>query len=867
MERTKSILNVSAEDANVFLEAYWCEILGNNREDDYAFDAADFRIRLNGDPKLQFYRCKKCGKVTAHNCQNRCASVKCSGMLEEYDPSVKLTTNHYAKLYQSEQMKPLYIKEHTAQLSRQQQTVYQEAFVNKKINALSCSTTFEMGVDVGSLETVYMRDVPPSPANYVQRAGRAGRARHSAAFVLTYAKLSSHDFTFYQHPTDMISGKIKAPIFEIENKKVVYRHIYAVALADFFAVHPEVYNHNNATVFLNGDGYQKLKDFLTRKPSYLLELLQKSIPQALHNIMGIDTWEWTEHLIGENGVLEIAVTDFQNTVLEYQKQLDRFRRLKDDKGASDCSFQLRAYRMADEDHAGQRKIIDFLVRSNVLPKYGFPVDTAEMMTQLSTSGNDNSLQLVRDLQMAIAEYAPGSQVIADGKMYTSRYIRKLPKSTSWENGFFCQCPDCQQPNFTKLLSTAGKECVSCHTLIKKRNWHKTLEPRLGFIAESDPKPVPMKRPEREYKSDDYYVGDTSCNIINKQLFESNGQRVEVESTTNDTLVVVVSTDYMICPICGYATEGSAFFKIPHHTAAGYKCSLKEKPKEQYYLSHDFKTDVVKLTFMTLAAGDYTQMLSVMYALLEGVSRQLGIERTDIKGTLFSEDKKGYRVFSVILYDAVAGGAGHVRRLVTNDGKVLNSVIEKAIEVCDSCDCDGSCYKCLRNYYNQKIHHLLDRSVAATFLKQWRNLAVATNTESSADVLDMGNGEQRGSTCQKGSRALIIPEYPENERMTSSEALAELADPGNGLSEETNEKLRRIIDMIAEDDEKNACMDIEMPLNNGEGVRPDVIWPQQKIALFTEAGQYEQLSEYDWTSFLLDEHFVPEELLQCINEKE
>ena len=104
-------------------------------------------------------------------------------------------------------------------------------------------------------------------------------------------------------------------------------------------------------------------------------------------------------------------------------------------------------------------------------------------------------------------------------------------------------------------------------------------------------------------------------------------------------------------------------------------------------------------------------------------------------------------------------------------------------------------------------------------------------------------------------------------MTSSEALAELADPGNGLSEETNEKLQRIIDMIAEDDKKNACMDIEMPLNNGEGVRPDVIWPQQKVALFTEAGQYEQLSEYDWTSFLLDEHFVPEELLQCINEKE
>ena len=84
--------------------------------------------------------------------------------------------NHYARLYSSSHSEPLYIKEHTAQLAKDQQTRYQEAFVQKKINALSCSTTFEMGVDVGSLETVYMRDVPPSPSNYVQRAGRAGRA-------------------------------------------------------------------------------------------------------------------------------------------------------------------------------------------------------------------------------------------------------------------------------------------------------------------------------------------------------------------------------------------------------------------------------------------------------------------------------------------------------------------------------------------------------------------------------------------------------------------------------------------------------------------------------------------------------------------
>ena len=871
-ERIKRALNISAKDANDFLESYWSAILGNTEDADYSFEATDFNIRLNGDPNLKFYRCKKCGKITAHNCLNHCASVKCSGMLEPYDPAEKLATNHYAKLYQSENMKPLYIKEHTAQLSRDQQTTYQKAFVDKKLNALSCSTTFEMGVDVGSLETVYMRDVPPSPANYVQRAGRAGRSKDSAAFVMTYAKLSSHDFTFYQHPTDMISGKIKAPVFELENKKVVYRHIYAVALADFFADHQEVYNSNNATVFLNKNGYDLFKTYLQEKPERLLQRLKKSIPENIHAMMGIDTWEWVEHLTGEDGVLNIAVNDYLDTLKEYEKKLKEYSDNNKFEEAGKCNSQLRRFRMAEEDNAGKRNLIEFLVRSNVLPKYGFPVDTVEMLTRIAVGGNgDKDLRLIRDLQMAVAEYAPGSQVVADGKMYTSRYIRKLPKKddNSWEIGHFSICPnqDCKQENFTKEDISQGRECVSCHKKIPEKSWRQTLEPRMGFIADLKTEEVPLKRPEREYKSEDYYVGDTSRNQIGKWVFEANGHKVEVESTTNDTLAVIVKAEYAVCQVCGYATEGTAEFKIPHKTAFGYNCKCSKKPTKTFHLSHDFKTDVAKLTFINAAASDKNRMRSVMYALLEGVSRQLGIERTDIKGTLFNEVKGGYQIYSIVLYDAVAGGAGHVRRLVTDDGKVLNTVIEKAIAICEGCDCDGSCYKCLRNYYNQKYHKQIDRMEAATFLKEWQNLVTATNTESSADMLGMSNSEQQGSTCQKGSRALVIPEYPEYDRMTSSEALAELADPGNGLSEETNEKLQRIIDMIAEDGKKNACMDIEMPLNNGGSVRPDIIWPQQKVALFTAADQYEQLSSYDWTSFLLDEHFVPEELLQCINEKE
>ena len=69
-------------------------------------------------------------------------------------------------------------------------------------------------------------------------------------------------------------------------------------------------------------------------------------------------------------------------------------------------------------------------------------------------------------------------------------------------------------------------------------------------------------------------------------------------------------------------------------------------------------------------------------------------------------------------DAVAGGAGHVRRIVTADGQAFQRVLAKAISVVDNCDCDSSCYRCLRNYYNQKIHDTLNRNQASAFLHQW-----------------------------------------------------------------------------------------------------------------------------------------------------
>ena len=242
--------------------------------------------------------------------------------------------------------------------------------------------------------------------------------------------------------------------------------------------------------------------------------------------------------------------------------------------------------------------------------------------------------------MAIAEYAPGSEIVADGKLYKSRYIRRGAGNAAgggWETGAYADCPGCGQRNFTKEFIPRGesRECVSCRKGILQRKWHTTIEPRLGFQAEGEGQPVPLHRPERGYKTDDYYIGDPHRNIINRRRFSVNGHELLLESTANDSLVVVSREAYRVCPRCGYATDG--VFPDKHKNGKGFNCESEVKDAKEYYLSHDFKTDVVKLTFVDDRAYDKSLMYSVMYALLEGLSRQMGIERNDIKGCLHYSD--------------------------------------------------------------------------------------------------------------------------------------------------------------------------------------------------------------------------------------
>ena len=102
---------------------------------------------------------------------------------------------------------------------------------NRFLPVLFCSPTMELGVDIAALNAVHMRNVPPTPANYAQRGGRAGRSGQ-AALVITYASSQSpHDQYFFQQPKAMVHGEVRAPILELANRDLIDSHLQAAWLS------------------------------------------------------------------------------------------------------------------------------------------------------------------------------------------------------------------------------------------------------------------------------------------------------------------------------------------------------------------------------------------------------------------------------------------------------------------------------------------------------------------------------------------------------------------------------------------------------------------------------------------------------------
>ena len=669
------------------------------------------------NPQDDIYVCNKCGKVSYYSIGGKCQQFKCDGEYRKIKAREFQEVPYYKDLYSDNRIIPMVAKEHTAQLSKAAAGKYQEDFEKGKINVLSCSTTFEMGVDVGELEATFLRNVPPETANYIQRAGRAGRRTSSAAFAVTFARRNSHDLNFFNRPEEIISGKIKAPYIETNNDKIASRHINSVVFAWFFNKHPEYFGDVKRLVGINSEdgALTILIEQLEERPPELLDALHFILGDYLSSKMGVDSWSFVDKLVGSEGSFSLAIEKRKAELQQLDEIQLMYSKLRKFSAAENVKKLYNTY--------AQERCINFLASTGVLPKYGFPVDVVDM-TITSNSIEAKSIELSRDLKMAISEFAPPTSIVANGRVWRSYALNTVPKK-GWPEQHYYECPKCHriapaEESYMGIeeedITGSGKDCI-CGEQMNRR---KFITPIFGFSTSWDDKPklVGDEKPKKYYSTRTQFWGiDKLDSHQEQQRIEKNviinEKEIPIVYTPNGKLTVInrgrTGQGLFICKVCGYVDEVSPQKK--HKNKYGKECINTNLSRLS--LGHSFNSDILKIELPHHPHAKYSfeqQWYSLLYALLEGASCFLDIDRNDINGCLNYENGNT----SIILYDESAGGAGNVKRIAINLEKVLLEAKERVSGIC-GCSEDTSCYGCLRNYGNQFEHEKLIRGAAFEYL--------------------------------------------------------------------------------------------------------------------------------------------------------
>lgn len=693
-----------------------------------------------------WFICDRCGTIVPTSVKGVCPTFNCNGKLEAIDHTRRkeITNNHYRHLYTNILPEKMKAQEHTAQLTADSASKIQQKFKDGEINILSCSTTFELGVDLGELEAIFLQNVPPEPANYIQRAGRAGRRLSAAGFILTFAQLRSHDLSYFKEPEKMVEGRIRPPAIEINNEKIISRHLYSIVLASFFKQFPDYFGIVESFFkleSLENSGTEKLKEYINARPESISKSLKRVIPQDMYSLINIENWGWVDNLVGSDGALTIADEKIRDEYSElnkyYKNKGEELKGIIDLGGNKAKESQLTHDRNWADDRMKtlqKKQLIDFLASNIVIPKYGFPVDVVDLSV-LSHIPASKEIQLERDLRMAISEFAPGSQVVANGYIWESAGL-KLVKDRTWQIYWYAVCPTCKRFYIQKETINDTPPSISCsiHGNISRQEVHKFIKPIFGFVTSKDyePQKPAESRPKREFTTRPYFF---NYKEPDEKEFSIGRFKINCRYSSDGELAVVCKgrkgTGFWICFTCGSAFSERQ--KGKHKTPYGLDCS--SPLRGPLHLGHTFKTDVISISFnnpyidenyikgifglFNIEINDKLSesfWFSLLYAILEGVSDALGIKRQDIDGCLYPSEEG----IMLILFDNVPGGAGHVKRLM--DYENLNEVLRSALYRVKNCSCgpETSCYGCLRNYQNQFCHEQLKRGLVLEFLNS--NLA-------------------------------------------------------------------------------------------------------------------------------------------------
>lgn len=628
----------------------------------------------------------------------------------------------------------LWAEEHSAQLSPAENARLQDLFREGMRNILSSTTTLELGIDIGGLSAVLMGNLPPGKANYLQRAGRAGRRADGSSAVLCFARPTPYEREVFLDFRRYLERELRRPTVFLDRAAIARRHTHAWLLGEFFQSHWHSHAYAGAMtaygkmgpfagmpepLYWRNDTKPELPDADTRSladqfvtflgtiasSTTLLENLRRLWSQCpeLEAILNLSPAACTSVIADIRGSFTTAVNDWRADV---QLLTDAWREVPTipppgtslsalKAQANAIYFQLRTLH--------QLTVIESLADSRVLPRYGFPIGVSRLRVQVierdERTGRyqlrqEDQFRLERDSMMALREYAPGSQLLVGGKIITSRGLLKhwtgaVVASESWglrgrfkrtNRGHFDYSVTSEAPAMPP--QTAPGEQVFEGFLIF---------PKTGFCTAANDPPRHGSDFERVGQVEPYTLAFGIPSECDSPLIGFGGIPGCVATYRHGGELLVVNggdkgLGFAICQKCGYAEsewrgnqqgrvnlpKGFEWHTPLNSTGRGgqprFCWSNDEAPAwRSHHLAARQTTHLLKLDFASCGQALTEALLATLgQALRLAAAEVLELDSREIMSLKPVHDAQTGALSSVILYESLAGGAGHLAELSHRD---------------------------------------------------------------------------------------------------------------------------------------------------------------------------------------------------------
>lgn len=676
-----------------------------------------------------------------------------------YKPLKQEPNKYFQRFYQTNfhDIKPIEGREHTGQINSEKRKQREEEFREGKIGALFCSPTMELGIDISDLSIVHMRNVPPSPANYAQRSGRAGRSGQAALVLVYCSNFSAHDRHYFKNSTQMVAGTVTAPRIDLINQELLLSHLHASILTrrslsslnnsigelvdktnlETLPLKQEIIDtlkisdDEKAIILTNykkviEDAYFK-NELAKRKPSWFnegwiklnIDSFQYSFDEALDR--------WRKLYKAAQNQIKAATSIIENRIYadNHEKKKEAYKSLRQAERQRDLLLnETSDPKKSSGKNRSQSEFYPYryLAAEGFLPGYNFTRLPVRSFMESEDGGGEF---ISRARFIALNEFGPRNVIYHDGAKYRIDRMILTEAELKLENGKICP-----KTGYFLYDKQYGYEVDPIINETLQLDTNKHVHTTLIEMAETrayELQRITCQEEERTKKGYDiqtYFAVDGG--------FENTIEGLV--SVSNERLLHI---HYL--PTCrifklNLKWRASKEYGFTINLNTGYWQSKKQKEEKG---EADEIRDVKLFTSDTANAlyiqpikslglgGGSNGVITLMFAIKRAIENYFQVESNEIGATIMGEEDAP----NILIYEAAEGSLGVLSQIMDNPA-LYKAIMNEAYNVCffkNDVEEEGevlpATYDDLLSYYNQYYHQQIDRNLIRDALRNLKESAV------------------------------------------------------------------------------------------------------------------------------------------------